>query len=189
MRGLYVFSISFAFLIGGSRELDFGNRMLQFEPAGPVSNFATKLMRPLMSVLAGTFNELPQDTHRWNNVHLSRIQILQLDEDLFTELSADPSAGVGWWFFKHIYIVPGIGWSEYEVFEPPFPVHEWYVGAVWEGGGFLSQKSLSGPVRLTRGPKKVNVFGLSVDGTQLPIRRIGHGRVGAGGEFSRVPLR
>lgn len=147
-------------------------------------------MMPLMYLLAGTFEEIPQRTHFWNNRKLRSGEVMELKECAMVTVSG--SGAIGRWKYGFpIFHAPILGgWNEYIVLEPLINVNQsWYVGWVPndESSG-VSRVQVSGPVRLLLGNGPTKFFGLNEGGVQIKIREIGRGSIGDGGPFSNILL-
>lgn len=147
-------------------------------------------MMPLMYLLSGTPEEVPQRTHFWNNRKLHPGEVVGLKEHNMVMSSG--SGGVERWRYGlPIFHVPIFGgWREYIVLEPSInPSQFWYVG--WISGDEVSGVSrvqIKGSVRLLLGNGSTKFFGLNEGGVQIKIHEIGRGRIGDGGPFSQLPL-
>lgn len=150
-------------------------------------------MRPLMYLTQGTFREVPQRTHRWNNKKY--IPMISLDKESKVRVKGDPKACQKFWLgFIPLFHIPIFGgWREYVVIEPAESTVLWHVGwafpvnvAMTEHG--ISRIPLRGPVRMLRGPKTTCFFAVTRMGRQIPLRIIGYGRIGKGGPYAKLPL-
>ncbi|NTW13808.1 MAG: hypothetical protein HGA31_02125 [Candidatus Moranbacteria bacterium] len=156
-------------------------------PQGPLSRFGDLLMLPLMYLVSGTFRESPQWTHQWNNVHILPEAFRNLDHEMAVETDPIPDALPGRTGVRFHIPVFG-GWRDYVVLAPERETR-WRIGWQTGPGGGASQIPLSGPVRMLRGPGPATFFGIDAKtGEQITIRIIGKGRIGDGGEFSKVKL-
>jgi hypothetical protein len=158
---------------------------------GKISRFGDICMLPLMYLLQGTVRELPQQTHRWNNMKFPLSAISHLRSDLMVTVPGDPRAVKRWWGPLPIFHIPVLGgWSKFIVMEPATPVSSsWYIG--WIAGDTVagvSQIMISHQVRLLVGAGPAQFFGLTNEGEQIPLIVVGHGRIGQSGRFSSVPL-
>lgn len=158
-------------------------------PQGPASKIGDLLMVPLMYLVSGTFRESPQWTHRWNNTEIPSDSLRGMDSGTMAMAEGSPDSFSGPRRIR--FHMPAFGgWRDYVVLEPSVD-RKWYLG--WttapDAGGGVSRIPLSGPVRALRGPNDMLFFGIDAEtGKQIPIRIIGKGRIGNGGEFSRVKL-
>lgn len=145
-------------------------------------------MVPVMYLLQGTFREVPQRTHVWNNV---RWQANWYHQPWFLTFDGDPEAAPPrvFGFIPRFHMRIFGGWKKFVVLEPVQPIVDWHVG--WScpvNGDGLSLITISRRVRVTIGPGAVRFFGLDQAGKQIELRCVGEGRIGAAGEFAKVPL-
>lgn len=164
---------------------------MNITPQGKLSRFGDWCMLPLMYILQGTFDEVPQQTHRWNNSKFPLADIAHLQSELMVTVPGDPHAVRRWWGPLPIFHIPLLGgWSKFVVLEPISPVvGSWYIG--WIAGDTqigISQIRLSNQVRLLVGSGPAQFFGLGEAGEQISLAVVGHGRVGQSGAFAEVPL-
>jgi hypothetical protein len=82
------------------------------------------------------------------------------------------------------------GWREYVVIQPSNSVQHdgWHVGWIAKDVVGVSQITLNGPVRLLLGPNAVSFFGVDARGNQIPIIKVGTGRVRIPCTHSQIPL-
>jgi hypothetical protein len=161
--------------------------MIRIKKQGAFGRLGDMLMVPIMYALQVHIFELPQRTHRWNNMHLSLEQVTHLDARFLVSIEADPQATPRWKFLLPIFHMPFLGgWRNFVVFEPTVPQDEWFIG--WIAGDLVgvSRVPLSRSVRLLRCPTHAFIFGLNEHGEQ--IQTIGQGVIGKAGVFYRVPL-
>ncbi len=147
-----------------------------------------KLFEPVMYWLQGTRSELPQQTHFWNN---ERWDAGWYHQDWFLSFSGDTNAKQPRFLgFIPLFHMPRLGgWKRFVVLEPVKPVHCWRVA--WTGpdnGGGITQIPLSGPVRMTIGPRPVRFYGLTSNGKQIQLRCLGKGEIGKAGPYANIPL-
>lgn len=154
-------------------------------PQGWRGKLADKLMAPIMYLGAGTFQEVPQRTHRWNNAKLKPEDIAHLLQDQMVTCEGDPEAIDMGWIRFHLPIFGG--WQNYVVLEPLINT-TWHVGWITPRVIGISRIELLGPVRVLLGPHPISFFAVDWKNNQRPVRKIGEGKIGDGGEFSRVPL-
>ncbi len=94
-----------------------------------------------------------------------------------------------WLFGFPIFHVPIFGgWRDYVVLSPYSVNQEWHVGWIASDVCGISRIKLSGPVRMLLGPGDVEFFGIDMEGCQIPICKIGQGKIGDGGKYKRTPL-
>lgn len=157
----------------------------------PIGNFAKILdflMTPLMYLISGTFKEIPQRGHRWNNERLSRSDVELLDKSIMVHCEGIPSSMRSRWFFLfHIPIMGG--WRNYVVLKPATGCLCWHIGYITSDMVGVSQVKLSNIVRMLIGPDEVFFYGIdAVTNEQIPIKEIGRGYIGKSGPFSRELL-
>ncbi len=164
---------------------------MKIKPQGFLSQCADLAMLPLMYLLQGTLREVPQRTHRWNNVKFPVQDLAHLQSDLLVTVPGDVQAVRRWWGPLPIFHIPMFGgWSKFAVIEPKTPVSDvWYIG--WIAGDTVagvSQIPLLSQVRLLVGPGPAQFFGLTANGDQISVHVVGHGRIRQSGKFAKVPL-
>jgi hypothetical protein len=140
-----------------------------------------------MYLLAGTFREAPQQTHRWNNTKLKWKELEDFDHALMVRCKGRVSVR-RWWGKIPIFHMPIFGgWKHYVVIQPLNDVL-WHPG--WIAGDVIgvSRITIQGPVRLLLGDKKVAFYGVDQEGNQIRLAKVGEGKVGDKGPFSRIPL-
>ena len=162
---------------------------MNITPQGRLSRLGDILMLPLMYLLQGTIREIPQQTHRWNNCKFSLRDLASLQTELLVTVAGDSNATQRWWGPLPIFHIPLLGgWSKFSVIAPTNDLGAWYIGWVVGDSAGISQIKLTGPVRVLLGPGPAQFFGISIDGRQITLEIIGHGRIGQAGKFTRVPL-
>lgn len=157
---------------------------------GWISKVADMLMTPLMYLASGTFSEAPQRTHRWNIEEIPKDVFGGFDPDMMATVPGIPGTFDGPRRVKFHVPIFG-GWRDYAVIEPAVEVGAWHPG--WttgvDNGGGVSRLRFVGPARVLRASGDMYFFGIDAEtGEQIPVRRIGEGRIGRGGEFSGVDL-
>ncbi len=147
------------------------------------------LLKPVMYMFAGTVWEQPQETHRWNNLHLLHDNVSYLNRKHMVHRGGVCTARRRRWGLPifHLQIVGG--WRDYVVVAPATPTREWFVGWIADDAVGVSVIPLSGPVRVLRGDKSASWFGIDREGNQVMLKSIGKGRVGGGGRFAHIHLR
>jgi hypothetical protein len=164
-------------------------KTLKVRPIGWVARIADVLMVPIMYLLSGTFRERPQKTHAWNVQNLTKYEASLLDQHkmVYCEGVQKAIARSHWWsFWFHVPIFGG--WRNYVVLDTGF-TGKWHVGwRVSDMGVQISKVALVGPVRMLLGSGAVLFFGVTDDGFQLPIHRVGEGRIGDRGPHSKIQL-
>lgn len=162
---------------------------IHVQPLGWLERFADVLMFPIMYIISGTFNEAPQQTHRWNNTKLKSEQIAHLRDDMKVFCEGIKSAGVRFWLKMPFFHIPLLGgWKDYVVLQPVDPTREWHVGWIADDVAGVSRIKVRGPVRLLLGPGDVSFFGVNSEGDQIQLHEISRGRIGDGGKYSKTPL-
>ena len=161
------------------------------QPQGTVGQLCDWLILPIMYVLQGTVYETPQRTHIWNNLKLNR-EVLKFTLPLCEGFVGNPSACKSLWlgFIPRFHMPLFGGWRTFVVLQAATNQEEqWFIGWFHETGPVgVSKIPLSGPVRMTIGPDPVCFFAFTKAGEQLPLQRIGQGKIGEAGEFRHVPL-
>lgn len=157
-------------------------------PIGWLAKLADILMVPLMYLISGTFKEVPQRGHRWNNKRLSRSDVQVLDNATMVQCAGIPNTMRSRWLFLfHIPILGG--WRNYVILEPVVQSKEWHIGYITNDMVGVSRIRLSGPVRMLIGNGDVSFYGIDANCyEQIPIKEICRGRIGEGGKFSKVRL-
>ena len=160
---------------------------LYVPPLGWLARLGDILMIPLMYVVSGTFREIPQQTHRWNNQKLSFSEVEALDRSSMVSFSSvkgtsDSHHGIRF----HLPILGG--WKDYAVLQPTHD-EEWHIGWITRDVIGVSRIRLSGPVRMLLGPGEVTFFGIDARSEeQVSIQKAGVGRIGHGGPYAKLPL-
>jgi hypothetical protein len=144
------------------------------------------ILVPFMYLIAGTFKEKPQQTHKWNLREIKPEQLSSLDESLFVKVEgADSLIKRHWGILFHFPILGG--WKHYVTLEAEKADEGWQIG--WIGRKpEVSAILLTGPVRVLRGPNGHNFFAVSTTGKQIRLRQIGEGKVGNNDPDSKFPL-
>jgi hypothetical protein len=160
-------------------------------PRGAFLALIDLLLTPFMYLASGTRFESPQRTHRWNYVsYRSRKLRRVLRSSDATHIRGVPSECEPWWYGiprSHIPIIGG--WRHYVVLEPEDPtVTSWYVGWLTPKSGGISRITLTGKVRMLRGPRDTWFFGVDKEGNQVPIVSRGTGVIGDGGKWKDIWL-
>ncbi len=151
---------------------------------------ADALMIPLMHILSGSMEE-PQQTHFWNNSKLTVGETEHIDRGAMVHCHGIPGASNRKILGIPIFHIPILGgWRNYVVLKPcdAVCIRGWYVGWMANDVIGVSRIPLVGSVRLLLGPGDVAFFGISFNGDQIPIKKIGEGRIGDGGSYCKVPL-
>lgn len=147
------------------------------------------IMVPLMYLLQGNVQELPQRTHRWNNLHLKNYSLSDLDSNMIERVSGDTHAHKRWFGIIPLFHMPILGgWKKFVVLNPKSYTQEWYVGWIAFDALGVTKIPVTGPVRLGIGPRQAYFFGLTKTGKQIEIDVIGEGHIGQAGTFSKIPL-
>lgn len=171
---------------------------LYVRPRGRIPRLADELCEPFMRWVSGAPDEAPQETHRWNNVHVAVAAVAHLKiEWMVTRSRGDPTAK------EFPAILSGTlahltrfgGWTSYIAVEPCEEGECWYLGCRWPGNGIYNGAMISriatfGGVRGLVGPGPAEWFGISAwSHEQIPLRKIGEGKIGDGQPLTRLPLR
>lgn len=156
---------------------------------GIAGRIADSLMVPIMYLLQGNFREVPQRTHRWNNMHLNNSDVASLDADLIETVPADEDAST-WWIgpIPHFHMPVLGGWNKFVVLSPRISQTEWFVGWILSDSIGLSRIPIKQSVRLGIGPLPLQFFAVDTEGRQIDIDIVGYGIIGKAGEFAKVPL-
>lgn len=161
-------------------------KKLSVKPLGLFACLADALMVPIMYALSGT-TESPQRTHRWNNIKLRREDVQDLNFDYMVHCKGISGAMSRFNPFFHLPIFGG--WRDYVVLQPKASIKAWHVGWIANDSIGVSRITLCGPVRLLLGPGDVSFFGVCDNNNlQIALEKVGEGRIGCGGPYSRVPL-
>lgn len=164
--------------------------MIKIKRQSFLGRIADGLMVPIMYLLQGNFRELPQRTHRWNNVHLKSVQISDLHAEKIIFFDGDSRAHRRWLGPIPLFHMPVFGgWKKFGVIEPVDEVDEWFIGWLAFDIVGISQIPLSGPVRIGLGPRQAEYFGIDSGGNQIKIKEVGEGYIGKAGVFAQVPFR
>lgn len=147
---------------------------------------------PLAVLASGARDEYPNRTRFWNTMRINAEEIQGLNFLYGVHCPADPTACKPRWGpipRSHIPILGG--WRKYVVLESDeLPELQWYVG--WCSsplGGQVSRVPIAhGKVRMLIGDRPVYFFGLDLAGFQIPIRKVGEGAIGDGGEHRLIYL-
>lgn len=147
------------------------------------------LMLPIMYLLQGNFREIPQRTHRWNNVKLSAAQVKDFDASKVETVAGDENAHKRWLGFIPLFHMPIFGgWKKFVVLQPKEHHGHWYIGWLVDDAFGVSQIPVVGKVRLGIGPIQAQYFGVDQEGKQIDIDIVGYGSIGDAGEFAKTPL-
>ena len=86
----------------------------------------------------------------------------------------------------HIPIIGG--WRDYVVVSPAS--HEsWYIGWISAQSLAVSRIKVTGPIRMLLSSESVSFFAINPkNGEQVPLKKIGVGRIGDKGPHSQLPL-
>ncbi len=164
-------------------------RTLYVPPLGIFERVLDWMMLPIMYLLSGTFRESPQRTHRWNNVKLNLIDTWGMKDSLIVHARGDSRARARFWGGLPLFHMPIFGgWTRYVILRPSGFRQEWHVGWIAGDTAGVSRIVVRGPVRLLIGPDPVKFFGVSIAGTQIPLRNLGEGIIGQCGPFAKLPL-
>jgi len=154
-----------------------------FRSHSRLEKFLDWLLIPFMYLIAGTFKEKPQQTHKWNIRRLKSEQLEHLDANLFVKvLGADSRIKKHWGILFHFPILGG--WKHYVTLQPEQNQEGWHIGWNDEVSAIL----LNGPIRVLRGPNGQSFFALSKSGKQIRLYQIGEGKIGNNDPDSKYPL-
>ena len=151
---------------------------------------ADAVMSPVMLLVSGAPQEAPQETHFWNNQKFKLEDLDWLDSNMTACCEGVPGAVPAWRLGIPMMHVPILGgWRDYTVLEIAKDV-VWYVGWRTPRVCGVSRIPIAGNrVRALLGGEATEFFAISEYGEQLPLRSVWQGVIGAGGPFSRLPLR
>lgn len=164
-------------------------KILDVRCIGLIARIADTLMVPIMYIVSGTFRESPQKTHAWNVQNLTWSEVKRLNMDSMVRCPRIEGAVAKprrWSFLFHIPIFGG--WRQYVVLDSQC-AGVWHVGwLVVDRGAQISKVPLVGPVRMLIGAEEASFFAIDDSGIQVSISKIGEGRIGDRGPFSKVQL-
>lgn len=153
------------------------------------SKIGDLIMLPLMYLLQGTIREVPQQSHRWNNVKYKATELNFLQGEMMVTEEQETTATTRWLGPLPLFHMPIIGgWKHYVVLEPVVKQDVWFIGWVVGDAAGISQIQLYDKVRMLRGPTTVQFFGVNEHGEQIHLHKVGEGKVGNSAEFSKTPL-
>ncbi len=165
---------------------------LKVTAQGPIGRWADRNFEWVMRHVSGAPNEATQRTHRWNNHHLRAGDVSHLSTGWMVTHQGEPGARK----LPNAPILAGAlahvtrygGWKHYLVLQP-YEEYDWHIGWRWSDGAGVSRVIVRGPVRVLVGPNPTKWFGIAVTtNVQIPIIKIGEGRIGDGSPFSDIPL-
>lgn len=160
-----------------------------FSKQGFIGKLGDTIMIPVMYLLQGNLNEVPQRTHRWNNMHLAAIDVQNFDADLVINAPADTSSVRRWFCPIPIFHMPILGgWKKFVVIEPVENIRDWHIGWLVSDAFGLSKIPIEKSARLGIGPAPAQYFGVDSEGNQIAIKFVGEGEIGRAGEFAKIPL-
>lgn len=161
---------------------------LTIPPMGIRARLGDWVMAPFMRLVSGAPRELPQRTHRWNNIKLSQYDVAHLNESLMVHSSRVRGAIAKGIVRFHLPICGG--WRKYIVIKPTSHNGDWHVGWITPEVIGISRITIRGEVRVLRGGGDALFFGISANDTseQICIQDIGEGRIGDGGKYSQTLL-
>ncbi len=166
------------------------------EPTVPIYGTLGKLWDaffvPLMLFVSGAPTERSQRTHPWNNKKYPKHRADMIDPALLMTVSAIQGASSRFWLFLPMFHLPILaefgGWKDYVVIKPVGYNQTWHIGWVTGKSVGLSRIAITGPVRMLAGNEEIHFFGLTPDGVQIPLKKIGSGQIGDAGAYRRLPL-
>lgn len=167
---------------------------LKVRPQGSFGRWLDARFEKIMRFVLGVPKEATQRTHRWNNHHLKEERVAHLHSSLMVRHEGDPTARK----LPPVTILAGAvshltrfgGWQRYLALAPRgLGADAWYIGWRWNGGAGVSRVPNTTPVRVLVGPGVTEWFAIRVsDTTQIPLIKIGEGKIGDGGQFTDLPL-
>ena len=160
------------------------------QPLGWLARVVDMMLAPLMYLLSGTFREMPQQTHRWNNAKLPVGFTDGLSPNEVVVCDGDDQAVARKGSFDLRFHLPIIGgWKQYVVLRPLDPSQDWHIGWVSTTHAGVSRIKLRGPVRMLLGSGDTTFFALNAEtNQQIAIEEAGRGRIGDKGPHAQVPL-
>lgn len=145
-------------------------------------------LQPLMRLVAGTWQEAPQQTHWWNNHSLTTSDVSDLEQDKCVHCDHAPGSSERYVWGLPVFHIPILGgWRDYVVLDSQVPMR-WHVGWRTPDRIGVSQICVAGPVRMLLGQHPVTFFGCNSHGHQIAITQLGSGRIGEGGAYAQTPL-
>ncbi len=149
-------------------------------PQGVIGKTADMLMQPVMYWLQGNWDELPQQTHFWNNQKFSVGELDWLDDAKMVVVPGDPLAEARrkWGLIPTFHMPRFGGWKQYVVLGRTSGTAKWHVGWMTDDVHGVSRVSLTTSVRVLRGPGECRFFGINRHGRQLPLEIIDSGTLG-----------
>lgn len=167
---------------------------LRVRPQGSFGRWLDARFEKIMRFVLGVPLEATQRTHRWNNHHLNEERVAHLYSDLMVRHEGDPGARK----LPPVTILAGAvshltrfgGWQRYLVVAPKdLNAGSWYIGWRWDGSAGVSRVQNTGAARVLIGPGPTEWFAIrGTDNAQIPLIKIGEGKIGQGGQFSDLPL-
>lgn len=146
------------------------------------------IMKPLQILTTGDFWERAERTHRYNNTKDTQREWV-LNPAYLIEAPGDSDASPRWWWWGWIPLFHMGGWRQYVVLASEDEnIVQWYVG--WDApfARGISRILLHTQARLLLGPDPVRFFGITPEGTQIPLKIVSCGRLGDRSKYRRVPL-
>ena len=157
---------------------------ITFRKQNYLERFLDWALIPFMYLIAGTFKERPQQTHKWNIRRLNGENLLKLKPEgkIIIEAGIPDAMEKHRGILFHFPIFTG--WNHYRVISPNNPEKGLHIG--W--GSEVSSLPLYEPVRMLIGRGGTEFFGISFDGEQIPVKITGNGKIGDKSSFSGLPL-
>ena len=128
-------------------------------------------------------------THFWNVQRLQEEGVKKLDHQKMIYCPGSFSKIIRSRRLSFLFHIPILGgWRNYVVLKPE-DEETWHVG--WrtdDGRNEISVLPLVGPVRMLIGTSDVWFFGINKEGFQIPIGKIGKGKIGDHGPYSKIQL-
>lgn len=161
---------------------------IHVQPLGWLACTLDVLMVPIMCIISGTFREVPQQTHAWNNTKLKPEQVQHLKIEMKVYCGGIKSVKERWWSKLPLFHIPIFGgWKDYVVLRPTDD-QVWHIGWVAHDVIGVSRIAVKGPVRVLLGPEATSYFGLDAKGKQIKLSELSRGQIGDGGTFKNTPL-
>lgn len=167
----------------------------------PPKPFVGKVLDYISKWITKKFSGAPQETHFWNVAkNLSQEFINALDESLMVSV---PGTKKGWEWAKNFPKMIGDiamhsrwGWRDYVVLEVDRNQYQldgsWNIGWKKDDGTVEASRIplTDGRVRMLKGPigTTTQFFAIHENGTQIPLKIVGHGNLDKKGEFEDIRL-
>ncbi|MEX0917726.1 MAG: hypothetical protein WDZ93_01065 [Candidatus Paceibacterota bacterium] len=144
----------------------------------------TPVMYILMLVRADTLNEFRCRAYPWNFKKFSKKPLASLDGGSMVRYTDNRRAS------RFPKVIRHLTWNRYYVLVPKGVRNgSWFIGRRYaDGSGNVSKVPLEGPVRVPVKGEGIEFFAVSANGNQLPLQKIGEGKLGDCGCFRQMPL-